>query len=350
MTAVLTAGMVALLTSAVLTPVARRLAIARGYLDVPNERSSHERPTPKTGGYAIIAGLVTAVGVTGAWREGAVAVIVAGALALATLAVIDDHRPLPRMLRFAFQIAIALLVVAGLAQMHASIPREPSLAVWLAGGVALVWLVGVINTYNFMDGLNGISSLAAIVTGVTLAILALRRGDVPMAALSAAIAAAAAGFVPFNLRGSIFMGDTGSTTLGFVLGGSVLAAMRPGAWPIAAALPLLPFVLDAGVTIARRALRGERFFATPHRSHYYQRLQQQGWSHGAVSAIYAALTASCAAVALVFDRLSTKQSVAIVAALLLGHACMFAAVQTGWSRHVGREDAHRVATSPRAKL
>lgn len=324
-------------TTFLLTPIARRLAIQRGYLDLPTDRSSHDRPTPKTGGYAMLAGLAVGVFGAGGWRDGRVDVILAGALLLAGVALVDERRGLPRLQRLVLQVAIAGMVVWGLgpagALARAATPQQG----WIAGTVALVWIVGVVNAYNFMDGLNGIAGVTAVVAGSVLAVLALGRGDLPVAVLATAAAAAAAGFLPFNLlSGSIFMGDSGSTALGLVFGALVVDASTPGVVPVAAALPLAPFVLDAGTTIVRRALRGERFFATPHRSHYYQRLHQQGWSHVAVTGLYGGLTIASGTVALAFDRLSVGQRAIALAVIVIGHAAVFARIQVGWSRQAGR--------------
>src|SRR5688572_23475885 len=198
MTSLLIAMAAAFGTGLILTPILRHVAVHVGYLDVPNERSSHDRPTPRTGGYAILAGLIAGVAATGAWRDGAVAAIVAGAVALAVIALIDDQHALPRFLRLVLQVLIVALVVWGLFRSGPGtlLPASTVLSI-VAWTAAIVWLVGIVNTYNFMDGLNGIASVAAIVTGAVLATLAFRYGDLPAAVLAISVAAAAAGFLPF---------------------------------------------------------------------------------------------------------------------------------------------------------
>jgi Fuc2NAc and GlcNAc transferase len=329
MTSLLTGAAAAAVSTLVLTPAVRRLAFRSAYLDVPNDRSSHRQPTPKTGGYAILAGVAVGVWTTGVWRAGNVAVILGGVLLLTVVAFVDDRRPLPMLFRLVLQAGIAALVVWGLRETSAPAGDAAFGNGWIAALVALVWIVGLINTYNFMDGLNGIAGGAAVVTGAVLAELALLRGDLPAAVLAISVAAAVAGFLPFNIPGLIFMGDAGSTALGLVFGALVLDAARAGGVPVAATLPLVPFVLDAGTTRLNRALRGERFWL-PHREHYYQRLQQAGWSHTAVAGLYSALTIATGSVALVFDRLATGQRVAALAAVLIGHALIFSAIQRRW--------------------
>jgi UDP-N-acetylmuramyl pentapeptide phosphotransferase/UDP-N-acetylglucosamine-1-phosphate transferase len=192
--------------------------------------------------------------------------------------------------------------------------------------IAIFWIVAVTNAFNFMDGVNGIASLEALICACTLGLLMMTGGDVEGAIVAAAIAGAAAGFLPWNLGGSIFMGDSGSASFGFLLAllGLRSSAVAPG---VAAILPLFPFLFDAGVTLMRRAARGERWFATPHRSHLYQRLVQSGYSHVAVSLVYTLLAALCSALALVYRQISDSQRVLGILIVLLLHATLAAGTE-----------------------
>src|SRR4051812_33669439 len=210
--AILVPSAAAFIISLLLTPLLRAWALRRGALDIPNERSSHRMPTPRNGGIAIVCGVMAA----SLWRADRTALIVlAGALASAAAAAVDEWRPLPHTLRLSLQIAIATgtAVIAGLLLRSLSLPFATIDWIWLLVPLTLVWIVGVVNAYNFMDGLNGIASIEAIVCGAAMALLALKHGDVAGAVLAASLAGAAAGFLPWNLTGSIFMGDIGSATL-----------------------------------------------------------------------------------------------------------------------------------------
>lgn len=313
MIALIAPAAVALVVTAGLIPLARRLALRHGYLDVPNAQSSHARPTPRVGGYPMLAGLVAGVTIGRAWHDPLVAAVVGGAVMLAGAAFVDDHRALPRMLRLGLQVAVAAAVAWVIAPPSA-----------LLAACAIVWVVAVVNAYNFMDGLNGMAGVGGAIAGATLAALALKSDSTSIAVLAACTAGAAAGFLPYNLfSGAVFMGDAGSTTLGVVFGALALVAVKPGEPVVAAMLPLAPFVLDAWVTILRRALRGERFFSTRHRTSFYQLLQQLGWRHESVAAIYGALTLISGGVALVFDRLSGAQQGFALASLGALHATVF---------------------------
>lgn len=314
----------ALLISLLLTPLLRAWARHRGALDIPNERSSHRMPTPRNGGVAIVCGLAAAA----IWRADRGALIVlAGALASAISAAVDEWRPLPHVVRLSLQAAIAMgtAVLAGLVLRSLSLPFAAISSIWLLFPLTLVWIVGVVNAYNFMDGLNGIASIEAIICGATMALLAWRHGDVAGALLAAAVAGAAAGFLPWNLTGSIFMGDIGSATLGFAFAAIALRLTADGASFAAAALPLAPFLLDTAVTLVRRAIAGEVLFHA-HRSHFYQRLHQLGWSHGAVSALWGALAAGCGAVALAYDGWTDALRAAALLAIVAVHAILFAII------------------------
>ena len=331
------APLAALLTTAILTPVVRRFGLRSGRLDVPNERSSHVRPTPRTGGWAIAAGIVAGVAIGRAFADRGITVAVVAALLLAALAIIDERTELPRMLRLVLQIGVAVLtpIVAGIAVHRLDLPFASIPLGWAAIPLSVFWIVGVTNGYNFMDGLNGISSVEAIVCGATMGTLALRSGDAAAAVLALSLGAAAFGFLPWNAGGSIFMGDTGSATFGFLFAALTLRLTQNGTSIVAAALPLLPFLLDSGVTLLRRALRGERFFSTPHRSHFYQHLQQQGWPHLAVSAVYGALAVCSGVVALQWEDLTPGGQLLALAALLALHAAIFSVIEIRWKRLVG---------------
>jgi Fuc2NAc and GlcNAc transferase len=320
--------LIAFAVSVIATPLCRAFALRRGLLDVPNDASSHAIPTPRNGGVAIVTGLAIAAIVV--LRSAAGWALLAPALAMAALAAVDELRPLPRGPRLVLQVGIA---VGALAVLPSLIPRQLEIGgvvvpLGIAGAAfALVWLVGAVNGFNFMDGLNGLSSSAAIVCGVTAAILSLRHHDAPGAVLGLAIAGGAAGFLPWNLpSGSIFMGDVGSATLGLLLGAMVLYLTSIGVPFGAAMLPLASFVSDALLAVIRRAVKGERFFATRHRSHFYQLLNQQGWPHAAVTAVWAVLMLLSAGAALAYEALSATGRMAALASIAAMHALVFSAI------------------------
>ncbi|MGE3916995.1 MAG: glycosyltransferase family 4 protein [Hyphomicrobiaceae bacterium] len=248
-------------------------------LDIPNDRSLHVRPVPRTGGI----GLMLSVALTLLVAGGGSAALVAPALALAALFLLDDVRGLAVPVRFAAQF-----MAAG-AFLDWSGPYPLLLLPLLATGI--VWSI---NLYNFMDGSNGLAGGMTVIGFGTLAVAASQGGAPDLAMLAAIVAGAAAGFLVWNFDPArIFLGDAGSIPLGFLAAGIGISGWQRGTWPFW--LPLLafsPFVVDATVTVIRRGLAREKVWQA-HRTHYYQRLIRSGWSHRRLAlAAYAVMLAA----------------------------------------------------------
>lgn len=256
-------------------------------MDHPNARSLHATPTPRIGGLGMMAGVLAGAG----WLAGAGFLpVLLAAFALAAISVLDDVRGLPVVLRFLshFIASLGSLLALGLTG-------------WMLVGatLAVVWMT---NLYNFMDGSDGLAGGMAAVGFGALAAAAWLGGDTELAALCAAVAAAALAFLRFNFPPArIFMGDAGSIPLGFMAATLGILGAQKNVWPWM--FPLLvfsPFIADASVTLARRALRGEKVWHA-HRSHYYQRTVLLGASHRQLA--LAAYALMLAGVALAFSLL-----------------------------------------------
>jgi UDP-N-acetylmuramyl pentapeptide phosphotransferase/UDP-N-acetylglucosamine-1-phosphate transferase len=170
---------------------------------------------------------------------------------------------------------------------------------------------------------NGIASLEAMICGATMGVLLLRAGDGTGAALSFAAAGAAAGFFPWNaFTGSIFMGDVGSLPLGFLFAAIALRGAQKGIAPWLMAAPLLPFLLDTGITLVRRAARRERIFQA-HRTHFYQQLTDLGWSHLGVTLLWGGLAGAASVIAVNWSALGAWR-IAAYAAIAALHVGVFA--------------------------
>lgn len=272
-------------------------------LDHPNERSLHAAPIPRTGGLAICGALVAG------WTASSVLFqsqilpgqVLLGTVLIAAIAVLDDRFGLPQSIRLFVQFIAALVLIYGGFVLQGdwlpgvSSPDEP--VVVLAGTVLLtLWLT---NLYNFMDGMDGFAAGMAVIGFGALALLGWGQGDALFAGAALTISAAAAGFLWFNFPPArIFMGDSGSTTLGFLVAAFAIWAGRREVAPVWLVLVVFsPFVVDATVTLLKRAARGEPVWKA-HRRHYYQRLVQLGWGHRrTVLAEYAAMLV-CATAAL----------------------------------------------------
>ncbi len=273
------------------------LLAARGVMDRPNARSSHDRPVPRGGGIAVI-GLVLPSwlflsAMTGIFAE--VWPVLAAALVLALLSLVDDVRGLHQLSRFAGHLAAVIL---GLAFLPAdALLFDGFLPFWADRaimGLAWVWFI---NLFNFMDGIDGITGMETIAVGAGLALAILmivheQGGDGSRAPLAGVLAGAAAGFLVVNWHpAKIFLGDVGSVPLGYMLGWLLVwAACVAGLWWLALLLPLY-YWADATITLVRRGLRGEKVWQA-HREHAYQAAVQNGASHARVAGFLGLLNAA----------------------------------------------------------
>jgi Fuc2NAc and GlcNAc transferase len=271
-----------------LTAWARRHALGSELIDRPNERSSHSVPTPRGGGIAIVASFLLLTGGLGTAGqiEPALAIAIVGAgLLVAGLGYADDRKPLPARWRFLGHAAAAAWVIGWMGP----VPPMPLLGVvvdlgWSGPALCMLFLVWMINLFNFMDGIDGIASVEAITVCLGGALLWWLAGQGTGASLALLFGACVAGFLVWNFPPArIFMGDTGSGFLGLVV---ALLAMWCGqatpalfwSWFIL----LGCFMVDATTTLIRRVSRGEKFHEA-HRSHAYQYASRVHRSHKVVS-------------------------------------------------------------------
>jgi UDP-N-acetylmuramyl pentapeptide phosphotransferase/UDP-N-acetylglucosamine-1-phosphate transferase len=279
---------VAFLVALALVPVLVRFAIGRDLLDVPNARSSHEIPTPRLGGLAVIAGVWAAAPLMG----GSLPVLVAATFA-GLVGILDDVFDLRFWMKAVGQavVAFALLFLMSPPILVAAGPLWPLVLLF-----GVVWVVAVVNAYNFMDGIDGIAGGTAILNVLFLAALVGTEGGTVVGL--AALAAAVAGFIMWNISPArIFLGDSGSHFVGFFLG-VVALYTKPIGEPnigvfvafVVSAMVFAPFLFDTAYTLVRRAWARKNVFAA-HREHIYQRLTPDPAKHRQVSIIYFGLSA-----------------------------------------------------------
>lgn len=272
-----------LLSFAFTTVLARPDAPLR-LLDRPNERSLHNRPTPRTGGIAICIAIAVGWALLYAFFHAPhyLLAIFTGAFVVLLVSLADDRYGLNPLLRLAGHLAGAVIVMSvGLVPAHLGYPGgawawHPTVAL-LVIGLIIVWLI---NLYNFMDGMDGFAGGMAVVGFGMLSLLGWSAGATVFAAASLVVAAASGGFLVRNFPPArIFMGDSGSATLGFLVAAFSLWGVDEKVFQFW--VPMLvfsPFVVDATITLIRRAVQGERLWVA-HCSHYYQRLVRMGWGH-----------------------------------------------------------------------
>jgi UDP-N-acetylmuramyl pentapeptide phosphotransferase/UDP-N-acetylglucosamine-1-phosphate transferase len=308
-----------------------RAAPRLGLVDRPNERSLHRNPTPRAGGIGIVlvvlAGWPVAVVLSGCWPGLDVWWLVLLGFGIAAVSVADDRSPIPATLRLVVHVAFAagaVTTVGGFGLIH--VPGAGIVALGLAGGaVTLVWILGLTNVTNFMDGIDGIAGLQCIIAGLAWTAAGIWLGD-PVAAFGGVvIAGTCAGFLFHNWSpAQIFMGDVGSTFLGFMLAmipvlaslhAVVEAPIAAARLPIFGGLVMWPFIGDGVLTFFRRLARRENVLRA-HRSHLYQRLVLAGWSHAGVSLLYGAWAALMSVAALIHLMNSERGIASVVVALV----------------------------------
>lgn len=274
--------------SAVTTGWMRNYAIRKRLMDVPNERSSHRSPTPRSGGVAIVATIMFGLLISYLLDRvsGSIAfTLAAGGGIVAAVGFLDDRGHVAIHLRMLVHLAAAALVLSVIGgKIALPVPWAQSGLVWLAAVLSLLWIVWLINLFNFMDGIDGIAAIESVTVMAGAAFL-LWSGQQPQLALAAAIVAcASSGFLILNWPpAKIFMGDVGSGYLGFMLAAMALLTNAAAEqlfwiWPILLGV----FIVDATLTLIRRILRGDRFFEA-HRLHAYQHAARRYHGHKPVT-------------------------------------------------------------------
>lgn len=290
-----------------------RLMIRRNspaLLDEPGERSLHETPKPRGAGVGFVFALWLAYGVSavlGPSDEGVG--VLPGVLGLASavglVGFVDDYRSLSAGFRLAVHLGIAASTVA----LFSHLPFRLSLhdltwvaPIWLATTVSVIWVAGLINTFNFMDGTDGMVAVQSGIAAGAWAIVGWFHGATSLTVVMLGLLGALAGFLTLNWPPSrIFMGDVGSTTLGFIFAAIPFIAPDEVNRGLVALAVVWPFVFDTFFTFVSRAIRRERVWEA-HRTHLFQRLVTSGYSHAAVAVLYGSLTLATATLALAAER------------------------------------------------
>ena len=322
--------LLAFAVSCVSTSILIRVLIARKILDSPNERSSHHLPIPRGGGLAILVGLAVALAV--AHQQGLLVVdlpILVGTALVAIGGALDDILGgVPPLLRLAIQTGAASWVVwnrGGFAVLPLPSPLDISLGP-LGAVLAIVWMVALCNFYNFLDGIDGYAAGQGALASFGFLLL----GQDALAATSLALMGACLGFMVHNWHPArVFMGDTGSGAIGFMLA-ALPFGLPSGSREIsvfAAGLFLWFFLSDGLFTLVSRLIRGEKIW-TPHRRHLYQRLVASGLPHSAVVVRIGLAGVPLVLLAAISCRF--QQAVLQWAALFLG--LLSFVVYIGWTR------------------
>ena len=264
------------------TPAAARLARRIGAVDQPSGRRIHLEPTPRLGGLALLAGFLAPVLLFLPVSTGSRAIVL-GALLIALLGAVDDVWGLSPMVKLAGQLACAALpVAAGLTIDHVTLPF---LGVGDLGPaqypITLLWFVALVNMINFTDGMDGLAAGVSGLGATTFAIIAASLGRADPAIMAAALAGACAAFLVFNFHpAKVFMGDSGSMLLGFVIAGVAVDGVMKSAAAVAVVVPLIVLaipILDTSFVVMKRLKYRLPVYGAD-RSHFHHRFFTIGWS------------------------------------------------------------------------
>lgn len=278
-----------------LTHLVRKIAITRNKFDIPNERSSHKNPTPRGGGVAVVAafvfGLLALLIRRDIDAESFYAIVLPGAL-VAIIGYLDDlGRVTAARLRLIGHFVAALIAIYILGGLPPMPLFSATLDIGLVGNIiAVLFLVWMLNLFNFMDGIDTITGIEALTSCLILTIFLINKSDTELWRVPALLCAAVIGFLYFNWPpAKIFLGDIGSGFIGFTIGtiSLVIAKSQPLiTWAVIILLGV--FIVDATVTLIRRIFDKQRISAA-HRSHAFQHLANNADRHLKVSLSIAAV-------------------------------------------------------------
>ncbi len=262
------------------TPRVKDFAIKVGALDAPDDRKVHTKPIPRMGGLAIYAAFVLAV-LASMYVSREVMGLLVGGTVILIVGIIDDLKPLPARVKLLGQIiAAVVLVMFDIKIEWLTNPFGEMIYVeYLAIPLTILWVVGLTNTVNLIDGLDGLAAGVSTIASVTILLVALQQNFWTVAVLTAALAGSALGFLQHNFNpAKIFIGDTGSMFLGYMLAAiSILGTVKSAA-TIALIVPIVALglpILDTAFAIIRRYMSGRPIFK-PDKGHLHHRLLEMG--------------------------------------------------------------------------
>ena len=324
---VMLAILVAFVVSIALTPFVKRLAVKVGAVDVPGEaRRVHDHPIPRMGGLAIFLGFIVSTLLFADITQEVRGILI-GSIIIVITGVIDDIVSLRAWTKFLIQILAAVIAVLhGVVINVVSNPnvfsnQEAIVLGWVAIPLTVLWIVGITNSVNLIDGLDGLAVGVSTISCVTILVVALLVSEPNVALIVAALAGACIGFMPYNLNPArIFMGDTGSLLLGYVLATvSVLGLFKFYAI-VTFVVPVLALAVPLSDTLI---LHGQSPFHAD-RGHFHHKLMDLGLNQKQAVAILYAISATLGLAAVVLTTKGTIRIALLILALLIGFVvCAF---------------------------
>lgn len=311
------------------TPLVKEWAFRLKAIDVPKDgRRMHKTPIPRLGGLAIIFGFIVAVLCFYGTPDRKMCATLIGAGIIAVMGVIDDIKALDAKPKFLIQIIAALIVVIG-GNLKIDVLTNPNffsgnpywvLPEWVSVIVTILWIVFITNAVNFIDGLDGLAAGVSAIMSVSLVFIAVKVGEYPVAIIGTSLMGACFGFLPYNFNpAKIFMGDTGSTFLGFMLATLSIQGVFKSYAIISFAVPLLILGLplfDAVFAMIRRILKGQSPMQAD-RGHLHHRLIDMGFSQKQTVFILYAISGVLGITAVVLAESNALRAILILLCVLV---------------------------------
>lgn len=311
------------------TPVATHIAFKIGAVDVPRDnRRMHKKPIPRLGGLAIIFGFVVSLMCVQSNFDREIGATLVGAAIIAVMGIVDDCKDLDARLKFAVQIIAALIVIYG-GNVKITVFTNPNifspdpyliLPEWASVILTVLWIVFITNAVNFIDGLDGLAAGVSAIMSVSLVFISMRTGEYAIAIVGTALMGACFGFLPFNFNpAKIFMGDTGSTFLGFMLAALSVQGVFKSYAVISFAVPLLILGLplfDAVFAMLRRILTGKNPMSAD-RGHLHHRLIDMGFSQKQTVFILYAISAVLGVSAVLLAESGAMRAILLIMCVLI---------------------------------
>jgi UDP-GlcNAc:undecaprenyl-phosphate GlcNAc-1-phosphate transferase len=302
------------------TPIAKKLAVKFGAMDIPkDERRIHKKPIPRMGGLAIYLSFTILSLISSHFNRQVLGMLIGGTI-IVIMGIIDDIkslRPIPKLL---FQIAAAIvLILFGVSVKSITIPfvsENASAATGLLDiPITILWVVGITNAVNFSDGLDGLACGISLISALTLFGVAIMSGRYTAMLLTIILSGACLGFLPYNFNpASVFMGDTGAQFLGFMLSAISIQGAIKSAAAVVVAVPILAIgvpIYDTLFAMVRRKINNKPIMEAD-RGHLHHRLLDLGFNQRQVVGIMYFISLLLGMTSLMAMRLSNRNSYALL--------------------------------------
>ena len=324
---ILLALAVSLLISFLSVPFVKNIAVKAGAIDIPKDgRRMHKSPIPRMGGVAIFYGFIVSMLCFGDLTKELWGILF-GALLIVVLGIADDIKPLPASLKLAVQIISAAIPVIMGSRIHfVSVPFLDNMSTSIVFSdilsyvFSIIWIVAVTNAVNLIDGLDGLAAGVSTIASVSILFISLIDNNSFVSLISACLVGACLGFLPYNINpAKIFMGDTGSTFLGYIMAVMSVQGMFKSYTVITFIMPVLILGLplfDTSFAIIRRIINHKPIMQ-PDRGHLHHRLIDMGFNQKQTVSILYTISALLGLSAIVMEGYDTATGIFLLVSVII---------------------------------